>query len=211
MSNRIVRSLVASVLFCGFAEAQGTPAAAPAAPPQIVFGAKDLTLAPAGRYAVDPAHTAVIARVSHIGYSFSIFRFGTVAGTLSWDPKAPTHSKLSATVDTKSIETPVPGFADELAGAKYLNSAAYPQATFVSTAFRQKDATHGEVDGNFTLMGKTHPVTFAATLVGAGAGFFGHPRMGIHAETTINPQDYGFAPMFGTAIELVIDSEFQKG
>jgi polyisoprenoid-binding protein YceI len=34
--------------------------------------------------------------------------------------------------------------------------------------------------------------------------------MGIHAETTINPQDYGFPAMFGTAVALVIDSEFVK-
>ena len=201
--------VLASLLLSAAALAQG--AAAPAAAPQIVFGAKDASLAPAGAYAVDPAHTAVVARVPHVGYSFSIFRFGTVSGTLNWDPAAAAKSKLSTTVDTKSIETPVPGFADQLAGAKFLNSAAYPQATFVSTAFRQKDATHGEVDGNFTLMGKTKPVTFEVTLVGAGPGFFGHPRMGIHAETTINPQDYGFAPMFGTEIGLVIDAEFQKG
>ena len=202
-------SVLASLLLSAAALAQSAPA--PSAPPQIVFGAKDASLAPAGSYSVDPMHTAVVARISHIGYSFSVFRFGTVSGSLTWDPAAIAHSKLSTTVDTKSIETPVPGFADELAGPKYLNSAAYPQATFVSTAFRQKDPTHGAVDGNFTLMGKTKPVTFDVSLVGAGPGFFGHPRMGIHAETTINPQDYGLNPLLGNAITLVIDSEFQKG
>lgn len=202
-------TILASLALSGLAIAETAPA--PTAPPQIVFGAKDPTLAPAGAYAIDPEHTAVVARVPHVGYSFSIFRFGTVAGSLAWDPAAPAQSKLNATVETKSIETPVPGFAEQLQGAKYLNAAAYPQATFVSTAFRPTDATHGEVDGNFTLMGKTHAVTFVVSLVGAGPGFFGHPRLGVHAEATINPQDYGFAPIFGTAIELVIDSEFQKG
>ena len=184
--------------------------AEPAPPPKIVFGAADPTLAPAGSYALDPAHTAVVARISHIGYSFSVFRFGTTAGTLTWDPKAPASSKLSAAVETASIETPVPGFATELAGSKYLNSAAFPQATFAATAFHPTDATHGKVDGTFTLMGKTKPVTFDVALVGAGPGFFNHPRMGIHAETTINPQDYGFPALFGSAIALVIDSEFVK-
>ena len=202
-------SVLASLLLSAAALAQSAPA--PSAPPQIVFGAKDASLAPAGSYSIDPMHTAVVARISHIGYSFSVFRFGTVSGSLTWDPAAIAHARLSATVDTKSIETPVPGFADELAGPKYLNSPAYPQATFVSTAFHQKDPTHGEVEGNFTLMGKTKPVTFDVSLVGAGPGFFGHPRMGIHAETTINPQDYGLNPLLGNAITLVIDSEFQKG
>ncbi len=82
----------------------------------------------------------------------------------------------------------------ELSGAKYLNSAAFPQATFVATTFHPTDATHGKVDGTFTLMGKTKPVTFDVMLVGAGPGF-GHARMGIHAETAINPHwRRGFLP-----------------
>jgi polyisoprenoid-binding protein YceI len=207
--SSFVRTAACTVMFGalgGIALAQP----APAPMPKIVFGAADPSLAPAGGYALDPSHTAVVARISHIGYSFSIFRFGKTAGTLTWDPKAPAQSKLSATVETASIETPVPGFSTELAGAKYLNSAAYPQATFTATTFHPTDATHGKVDGTFTLMGKTKPVTFDVMLVGAGPGFFGHPRMGIHAETTINPQVYGLNPMLGNAVALVIDSEFVK-
>ena len=203
--NRIVTAVCAMTLFVG-----GVALAETAPPPKIVFGAPDPALAPAGSYAIDPMHTAVIARMSHIGYSFSLFRFGKVAGNLTWDPKAPANSKLSATVETASIETPVPGFAAELSGAKYLNSAAYPQATFTATGFHPTDATHGKVDGSFTLMGKTKPVTFDVTLVGAGPGFFNHPRMGIHAETTINPQDYGLPALFGNTTGIVIDSEFVK-
>ncbi len=189
--------------------AAAEPAAAP--PPQsLPHGQKDAAAAVAGTYTLDPGHVAVLARVSHMGFSLSLFRFGTVAGTLEWDPKAAAASKLSATVETASIETNVPGFAEELQGAQYLNTAKYPQATFVSTAFRQEDATHGKVDGQFTLMGKTVPLTFAVTLVGAGPGFGGRPVIGIHAESAINPQDFGMGPFFTTPIELVIDTEFDK-
>jgi len=209
MSIAPVRAgVIAALLFSPAALAESAPTP-PAAPPKIVFGAKDATLAPAGTYALDPSHTAVVARISHIGYSFSVFRFGTVAGTLEWDPKAPTHSRLNATVETKSIETPVAGFAEQLQGEKYLNSAAFPEATFVSTAFRQKDQTHGEVDGDFTLLGKTKPITFEVELVGAGPGFYGHPRMGIHAESQIHAADFGMIPILGD-IELAIDSEFAQ-
>lgn len=206
--NRTIRCAVYASILCfgGTAFAQSSPPAHP----KIVFGAPDPALAPAGSYALDASHTAVVARVSHIGYSFSIFRFGKTAGSLTWDPKAPAASKLSATVETASIETPVPGFSEELSGAQYLNASAYPQATFAATAFHPTDATHGKVDGTFTLMGKTKPVTFDVTLVGAGSGFFNHPRLGVHAETTINPQDYGLPAMFGNAVALVIDSEFVK-
>jgi len=188
--------------------------AEPAAPPPMVIphGTSDVTKAVAGEYTLDPNHVGVIARVSHMGFSISIFRFGKVAATWQWDPAAIAKSKLSATVETGSIETNVPGFAEQLAGPQFLNAAAFPQASFVSTAFRQTDATHGKVDGKFTLKGKTVPLTFDVTLVGAGPGFAGGPTMGhvigIHAETTINPQDFDMGPFFTEPIKLVIDTEF---
>ncbi len=179
-------------------------------PPGVFAGQRDARLAPAGEYKVDPAHTAVIARVSHIGYGLSVFRFEKVVGDLHWAGAQPGRSTLNVTVETASIATPVPGFAKELSGDAYLKSAAFPNATFVSTAFQRIDANHGKVSGRFTLMGKTRPVTFDVSLLGAGKGFMGHPRLGVEAVGHINPQDYGLNPMFGSSIELVIDAEFER-
>eukprot|EP01034_Spumella_vulgaris_P046336 gene46336-57783_t len=147
-------------------------AQAPASLPPAVFAAeRDIALATAGAYSLDEAHTAVIARVSHLGYSQSVFRFDRVKGSLIWNPAATEKSQLSATVDTASIATNVKGFAEELAGDGFLKATAFPQATFVSTAFRPTDKTRGKVEGQFTLMGKTRPVTFDVELGGAGKGF----------------------------------------
>ena len=186
------------------------PAQVPVMPPGgFPEGKPDAKLAPGGTYALDPDHAAVIARVSHLGYSFSLFRFDRIEGTLQWDPAAPQSANLSVTVAPGSVATNVKDFAPEIAGDKFLNAGTFPKATFVSTAFRQTDATHGKVDGQFTLMGKTRPVTFDATLIGAGAGF-GKPRIGVHATTTIDPQAYGLPAMFEAPIQLVVDTEFER-
>lgn len=196
--------------------ATATWAADPAPAPAFVLphGGKDVSKAIAGDYTLDGNHVGVIARVSHMGFSLSVFRFEKVAAKLTWDPKAIASSQLSATVDTASIASNVPGFAAQLAGPKYLDATQFPQATFVSTAFKKIDATHGKVTGDFTLRGKTMPVTFDVTLVGAGPGFAGGPVMGhvlgIHAEGVINPQDYGMSPFFKEPIQLVIDTEFDR-
>jgi polyisoprenoid-binding protein YceI len=179
-------------------------------PPGVYAGQPDFHLAPAGNYAIDPSHTAIVAKVSHIGYSLSVFRFDKVDGVLTWDPAQASKSTLKVSVDTGSIDTPVPGFANELSGANYLKSVAFPKATFVATAFHQIDAHHGRVEGQFTLMGKTEPLTFDVDLEGAGQGFMGHPRLGIEATANIRPQDYGMSPMFSAPIQLVIDAEFVK-
>jgi polyisoprenoid-binding protein YceI len=179
-------------------------------PPGVYAGERNAALAPAGSYAVDPAHTAVLAKVSHIGYGLSVFRFDKVGGVLSWDPAQPERSSLKASVETASISTPVPGFATELSAPAYLNAAAFPTATFASTAFRRVDPTHGRVEGEFTLMGRTRPVSFDVTLMGAGKGFMGHARIGVQAIGRIDPRDYGMNPLFSTPIELEIDAEFAQ-
>lgn len=196
--------LLATFAFAGFAQA----ACPTGLPPGVYCGDKDPAAAVAGTYKLDPTHAAVIARVSHIGYSMSVFRFDTAEATLVWDPDHLDRSAFNASVDTGSVATNVPGFAKEIAGT-YLNAATFPKATFVSTAFRRIDPLHGEIDGQFTLMGKTKPVTFKVELIGAGKGF-GHPRLGAQAIAWINPQDYGMAPFFLDPIQLVIDAEFER-
>ena len=205
----LIRAAVLGALFV--AAAPGASLAQGASlPPGVFAGAPDFSQAPFGAYTLDPNHAAVIARISHIGYSYSVFRFDKVQGTLSWDPAKPRMSGVSITVQSGSIDTNVPGFAAELSGPGFLNAAAFPQATFVSTVFHQTDATHGRVDGQFTLKGKTIPLTFDVTLVGAGKGFMGHPRIGVHAEAAIDPKDFGLPPMLPGPIELIIDTEFSR-
>jgi polyisoprenoid-binding protein YceI len=199
------------VLGLALALAGGGVAAQPSSdlPPGVFMGGKELGDARAGRYTVDSDHSAVLARVQHIGYSWSVFRFERANGTLTWDPAAPEKSSLSVAVPTGSIATPVKGFAADLAGEQYLKSARFPDATFVSTAFHRRDALQGTVDGRFTLMGITRPVTFAVELVGAGRGWADKPRLGVHAVAAIVPQDYGFPALFGKTIEIVVDTEFE--
>jgi polyisoprenoid-binding protein YceI len=179
-------------------------------PPGVYMGEADYKQAPAGTYALDPDHTAVIARVSHLRYSYSVFRFDRASAALTWDPANVAANSLTAKVETASIATSVKGFAEQLAGDDFLKARAFPEATFASTAFQQVGARNAKVDGQLTLMGKTRPVTFDVELVGAGKGFMGQPRIGVTARTRINPVDFGLPALLGDAIEIVVDTEFQR-
>lgn len=190
-------------------------AAEPAPPPgPLPHGQHDARKATAGTYTMDIQHTAIIARVSHLGFSMSAFRFGKAEATLQWDPAHMESSTLRATVAADSIATPVPGFAAQLHGKDYLNTAKYPRATFVSTAFRPRDMRSGTVEGRLTLLGKTVPATFDVSLVGAGPGFAASPVMGhvlgIHAVTRVDPKTIGLPPVFADPIEIAIDTEFTR-
>ena len=207
---RTIASAAAFVLVVAAVASDGAAQSSSDLPPGVYRGGKVLADARAGTYTIDPDHTAVLARVQHIGYSWLVFRFDKASGKLGWDPAAPEKSTLSVTVQTSSIATPVKDFAAQLAGDDYLKSGKFPEATFVSTAFHRADATHGKVDGQFTLMGKTRPVTFDVELVGAGKGWADKPRVRVHPVERIVPQDYGFPALFGNTIEIVVDTEFER-
>ena len=185
----------AALLFAGAASAQPTANASAAAD---------------GAYTIDRNHTAVLVRVPHGGFSFEVFRFGAVDATLNWDPANVSANNLNVTVATNSIQTPVEGFAEELQGERFLNSAGHPNATFVSTAFRQIDATHAEVDGNFTLKGVTKPVTFRVELIGAGQNQRGTVVIGFRATAMINNADYNFPGFIRGESEIVVEGEFNR-
>ena len=174
------------------------------------FAQTNISDAAAGAYTLNINHTAVVARVPHGGFSYEIFRFTPTQGSLTWDPASPNASQVNVTVSTASIQTPVEGFSEELQGANFLNAAQFPEATFVSTAFRQTDATHGQVDGNFTLKGVTKQITFDVELIGAGRGMRGGNVIGFHATALINNADYSFPGFIRGQTQIVIDAEFQK-
>jgi polyisoprenoid-binding protein YceI len=174
---------------------------------QMPTAQHDYKAAPAGKYQIDPRHTGLIARIPHVGFSYSIFRFTAVSGQLTWDPANPAGDALSVTVDPKSIVTgPVEGFSAEI-NDRFLKSAQFPTATFTSTAFHPTSATHGTVEGDLALMGVTKHVTFDVDLIGTGQ--FRGPVIGVEAKTVLDAKDFGLqAPFITGPIELVIDTEF---
>lgn len=208
MMHQGMRTLAMALVTCSVAAA--TVDAQTALPPGIFAAERDIALATAGTYSLDESHTAVIARVSHLGYSHSIFRFDRASGSFTWDPAEIGKSKLEASVGTASITSNVKGFAEQLAGDQFLKSREFPQATFMSTSFKPTDRMQGKVEGQLTLMGRTRAVTFDVSLVGAGKGFGGKPRIGVTAVATINPQDFGMMPLFTAPIQIVIDTEFER-
>src|SRR6185295_8705222 len=73
---------------------------------------------PAGAYQVDKAHTSLLFRVSHLGFSTFTGRFTVVDAKLQFDARNPSASQITADIDPRSIETDnaPSGFLQSLAG-----------------------------------------------------------------------------------------------
>lgn len=199
------RSLALAVL----ALAVPLMAAAPGAVPANVADLK------AGHYAMDPKHSSLIARVSHMGVSLYTVRFDSLDATMDYDPAHPERTRVSASVDPTSLDVNADyshTFAEE-----FLQVGKFPRATFVSTSIQPGTGPTGTMTGDLTLMGVTKPVTFNVTFIGAGHEPvplpLGRQAAGFEATTTIKRSDFGSTflnNMVGDDVTLQIEAEFEK-
>lgn len=202
MKLKVQIAAVACVLFVASA-ASAAPGVASKDPAQMA----------AGDYALDPVHSSLTAKVSHIGFSNFTLRFNGLSGNLTYDPAHPESASVKVTVAPGSVDTQLPALTTELQGQKWLNASQYPAITFVSKAVRPEAGGHGKVEGELSLLGVTKPVTLDVDFNGSGKGLMGDTRVGFSATTMIKRSDFGlttYAPVIGDEVRFLIEVEFTK-
>jgi len=198
----------------------GACAPAQAPPPEAPPSAQVQSDAPAGAYAIDPSHTDLSFRVSHIGMSMYTARFTGVNAALNFDPAAPETMRVEATIDVRSLTLPAPpaGFVETMLGPEWFDAARFPEITFRSSAVELTGANTARVSGDLTLHGVTRPVTLEVTFNG---GYAGHPmernaRIGFSARGSFSRTAFGMGygvPAAGSTmgvgdtVEVIIEAE----
>jgi polyisoprenoid-binding protein YceI len=202
------RILIAAAIFAALsapAIAQ-TPAAAPGP-------------APAATYALDKTHASLTWKGLHQGLSWYAARFTNFDITVDFNEADVSKSKVTASVDVKSIETDfaktrpagnTTDFNAELGGERFLNAVKFPQATFASTSITKTGDKTGKMVGNLTFLGISKPVTFDVTYVGNrnDARTQKH-KIGFQAVGSFKRSDFGVAVggPIGDEIKLEINAE----
>ena len=178
---------------------------------------------PAGEYKPDHAHSTLILRVSHMGFSNYTARFRRFDAKLQFDPRNLAATQLTATIDPRSIETDFPdpkyNFNAELAGEQWLDAAKFPEIAFRTTSVEDLGNQAMRVHGELTMHGVTRPIVLDATYNG---GYRGHPmdpqaRIGFSARGVLRRSEFGISggiPQAGTnmgvgdQVAIAIESEF---
>jgi len=179
---------------------------------------------PAGVYRLDRAHASLIFRVSHLGFSNYTARFKRFDAELEFDPAQLEASRVTATVDARSIETDYPDpaaldFNAQLQNEQWLDTAQYPQIEFRSNSIQLTGPNTMRIDGELTLRGVTRPLTLQATFNG---GYAGHPmdphaRIGFSARGSLKRSEFGMDfgipsaehPLgVGDEVEVLLELEF---
>jgi polyisoprenoid-binding protein YceI len=179
--------------------------------------AADLNIG-SGTYQLDPTHGSLFWSVNHFGLSEYTARINSFDATIELDANDITQSSMTATIDMASVDTDFPNpdthdFNAELRGENWLNTDAFPQATFVSTAITKTGDTTAEIEGELTFLGVTLPVTLDTTLIGTMGKhpFADGAAFGIQAVGTFDRTEFGFstfAPNVGADVTIEINAEF---
>jgi polyisoprenoid-binding protein YceI len=176
---------------------------------------------PQGDYVIDKAHTSLMFRVSHLGFSAYTGRFTRVEAELQFDPANITASRVNVRIDPRSIEADnaPSGFLQALAGSEWLDAGRFPELNFRSQSVEPTGANRFRIHGQLTLHGVTRPVVLDAKYNGGYAGHTYEPqaRVGFSAQGTLRRSEFGITyglpdpgSSFGVGDEItvILESEF---
>ncbi|EIK98581.1 hypothetical protein PMM47T1_01045 [Pseudomonas sp. M47T1] len=171
----------------------------------------------AADYTIDKEgnHAFINFKISHLGYSFIYGTFKDWTGTFSFDAAKPEDSKISITLNTKSVDTNHAERDKHIQSKDFLETDKYPTATFVSTSVKPtgKNADGkltADVTGDLTLHGVTKPVVVKTTFLGEGKDPWGGYRAGFEGTTTIKRSDFGKMMDLGPQSDtLTLDITFE--
>jgi len=167
-----------------------------------------------GEYVLDPDHTFVLFRVEHLGLSKVIGRFNDATAEMDFDPDNIEGLILDGTIRTDSIDLGNPDFENQLRGARWLNSEAFPNAVFTTDSVLPNADGSFVILGQFTLRGVTQPLELQARFNGGADNILtGKYTIGFSATGEFSRQSFGiddFAALVGDQVTIEVEAEFQQ-
>jgi len=165
-----------------------------------------------GQYRIDPRHTTLIFKVSHLGLSTFVGRFNRIDATLDFSPENITDTRLNAVVDMSSVDVNEIGLEDMLKGKKWFNVGQFPEANYSTESVESLTSGTFRFTGNLTFLGVTAPVTLDAVFHGGAHNLLtGRYTLGFSATGSLNRSQFGmekYTSLVGDEIELEVFAEF---
>lgn len=155
-------------------------------------------------------HAFIQFRIQHLGYSWLYGRFNEFDGSFSYDEAKPEDAKVEVTIKTDSVDSNHAERDKHLRGADFLHVDEYPEAKFVSTAYKPNGDGSGTLEGNLTLHGVTNPIAIGVREIGAGQDPWGGFRRGFQGNAKFKLADYGIDYNLGPAskeVEMILSIE----
>ena len=168
--------------------------------------ASSTTIAPAGTWTVDPAHSSVEFQVKHMGIATVRGQFNEFEGTLEIREDL-SSSKAYGTVKVASVDTNEPARDDHLRSADFFDAEKYPELRFESKKIEALDDEEFRITGDLTIHGVTKEVVLHADVQGTDVDPWGNERVGLEVTGQISRGDFEmkFNQALGSGNMLVSD------
>ena len=165
-------------------------------------------------YQLDPSHSQIVFKWSHLGFSTTYGMFSGFEGTIEFDAEDPAASSVTVTFP---VETMFTGWEERTAhflSPDFLDAAANQTVTFTSTGIEVTGEDTALITGDLTLGGVTQEVVLDTKLnQAADHPMEGKPWLGFDATTTVLRSEFDagqFAPFVGDEVEIMISVEAQQ-
>ena len=94
--------------------------------------------------------------------------FARYSAKLAFDPAKPQAARVAIDVQMASIDAGAEEATSEVAGAAWFDTVRHPLAKFESTGMKLLAPGRYQLSGNLTIKGRTHAISRARELPGAG-------------------------------------------
>lgn len=172
-----------------------------------------------GTYEIDSSHSSAQFSVRHMMVSNTKGEFSKLTGTITYDPRNLSASKVTAVIDVSTINTREPKRDAHLKSADFFDVAKYPTMTFTSrSAWREGGKI--KLKGDLTMHGVTREVVLDVDgPTPEVKDPRGGTRIGASATTQVNRRDFGLTynrlletggAVVGDEVTITIDIEAVK-
>jgi polyisoprenoid-binding protein YceI len=139
---------------------------------------------------LDPEHSTIEFRITHMVVSKTTGRFTDYAGFINMDAEDGTVTAIEATIQAESVNTNHVKRDTHLRNAEFLDVKLYPTITYKMKNYK-KTSEGFTAMGDLTLHGVTKEVLLAGRYNGSTKDPWGNTRAGFSAEGKLNRKDFG--------------------
>ncbi|WP_290592430.1 YceI family protein [Arenimonas sp. SCN 70-307] len=165
--------------------------------------------APAWR--LDPAHTRVLFRVDHAGFSTALGLLPAIEGELRFDPDDWATARVEARVPLAQLQLGDEAWNQTMLSRSWFDAGNHPLAQFRSTRVEPTGEGTARVHGVLQLRGVEKPLVLDVRLNKLGRNPVGFRRtVGFSASATLDRRDFGlerWTNLVGSAVALEIQLE----
>jgi polyisoprenoid-binding protein YceI len=141
------------------------------------------TLVPAGTWALDPVHSQLAFAIEHNTVMTFRGTFGEFDAKLA-------GGRLEGSAKVASVRVDDENLAGHLQTPDFFDAERFPELRFASRRI-ERDGDRVSVQGDLTIKGVTAQVELAGTIAGPVTDAYGHERIGLDLETTVDRHDFG--------------------